>query len=442
MGETFTVMAKIRAPEGAPIGAQSTFTVTATTASSPTKTRHVRLTSFVPSTHALLYRDGTQVFTDFNSSDTTYTGVGHSDYSGSDFALSNPSPSGTYVSFREKARVPPENESYTDLEFTFLDRTGYRIKGPWVLWYERLPDWPVGFHPWRDIRPAVAVAPNGNIGISWIRVTTNAFDSNKVRFNVYFTLMDSDGHLVYPDSLDYPYQVLNVTGNTIDWYDINGDVLAHQSVRLVATPDNKFYLTWVERKTISGRSVGDVSHAAYDAFTGEEWTGPEIISDGIFLDNLDYWEPVAAAFQPPEGNPKVLLAYVFRDTTDPLNPVSQIKYRINRTDGLIVGDESTLYAVDGEGLDIAQLSNDNLAIAWTDPETNQINYTIRDADVSTDLSGLVSLSNPDNRKGGAVSVTYDDFGRAVLTWMDIKWFGRLYYALVDQNGVITPPGYD
>jgi hypothetical protein len=23
--------------------------------------------------------------------------------------------------------------------------------------------------------------------------------------------------------------------------------------------------------------------------------------------------------------------------------------------------------------------------------------------------------------------------------MDIKWFGRLYYALVDHNGVITPP---
>jgi hypothetical protein len=388
----------------------------------------------------LLYREGANVYTDFNTPDLSHTGVGHSNYTGSDFALSNPSPGGIYVTIREKARVPPENENYTDLEFSFLDSTGLRIKGPWVLWYERLPDWPVGFHSWRDIRPSVAVAPNGNIGFAWIRVTTNALDINKVRYNVYFTLMDPDGHLIYPDGGDTPYQVLNVTGNTIDWYDINGDVLAHQSLRLVATPDNKFYLTWVERKTISGRSVGDVSHAVYDAFDGNEWTGPEILTGGNFLDKLDYWEPMAAPYQPPGGGaPKILLAYVFRDTTDDLDPDYQIKYRINRTDGLIVGSEQTLYNVDGEDLDITKLSNDNLAIAWNDPQTYQIHYTIRGSDVTSDLSGLMTLDNPDNRKGGSVSVTYDSAGRAILTWMDVKWFGRLYYALVDHNGVITPP---
>ena len=206
------------------------------------------------------------------------TGLGHDDYAGSDFALSNPSPSGTYVSFREKARVPPENENYTDLEFSFLDSTGRRLKGPWVLWYERLPDWPVGFHTWRDLRPAVAVAPNGNIGVTWIREKTSALNGNLVQYSVYFGLMDPQGHLIPLDP--YEYDVWNVV--TSNWYDIRSDRLDYQSVRLVATLDNRFYLSWVERQVISGRATGDLSHAVYDAATGVELLAPTLISDWRF----------------------------------------------------------------------------------------------------------------------------------------------------------------
>ena len=69
VGETFSMMVKIHAPPEVQVGAQTTFTVTATNTGTPPKTRQISLTSTVPSTHALLYRDGTQVFTDFTSPD-------------------------------------------------------------------------------------------------------------------------------------------------------------------------------------------------------------------------------------------------------------------------------------------------------------------------------------------------------------------------------------
>jgi hypothetical protein len=212
---------------------------------------------------------------------------------------------------------------------------------------------------------------------------------------------------------------------------------------MIATPDNRFYLSWIEKKVLSGRSIGDLSHAVYNAANGDQVLAPQLISDNDFLDYLDWWEATVGNYEPTADEYRVLMAYVFRDTSDPGNPQSAIKYRVMNTNGVQVlpanpDDDTSLYPVNGEGLDIEQLSDGRLALAWTNPGDGRINYTILEQNLSAP-GAPTALDNPDNRRGGAVSVTSDADGRAILSWMDRFWFGRLYYALVDYDDLITPP---
>jgi len=67
-------------------------------------------------------------------------------------------------------------------------------------------------------------------------------------------------------------------------------------------------------------------------------------------------------------------------------------------------------------------------------------YAVIDGDSFNVLNGPKSLDNPGDRRGGFVSVTHDETGHGILTWMDANWNGYLYYALVASNGgLVTPP---
>jgi hypothetical protein len=122
--------------------------------------------------------------------------------------------------------------------------------------------------------------------------------------------------------------------------------------------------------------------------------------------------------------------------------------------GYLVLDSSGNYVagpfyLSGVGDDPAaiQFSNGTIFLAWlnlnsTDtPGTQQVAFvTINPSSYAA--SGSNELPIPFGLEIGAddLSVTQDLYGNAVITWVDLDTFQRIYYALVGNDGnEITPP---
>ncbi len=93
----------------------------------------------------------------------------------------------------------------------------------------------------------------------------------------------------------------------------------------------------------------------------------------------------------------------------------------------------------GSRPDAVQLSNGNIVLAWE----GSIDFVVIDGTTYSVIDGPNWLYNEASVTGDAyVSVTADEAGHAILTWMDYNWSYRrnLYYALVDGSGnVLTDP---
>ena len=82
-----------------------------------------------------------------------------------------------------------------------------------------------------DESPQVAIAPNGTIGVAFVRSTPNAL-GDQFNANIYFARLDPNGNLV-------PGSILNLTQSTT-WY---GD-LALNHPTITATSLNSFVITY------------------------------------------------------------------------------------------------------------------------------------------------------------------------------------------------------
>lgn len=82
-------------------------------------------------------------------------------------------------------------------------------------------------------------------------------------------------------------------------------------------------------------------------------------------------------------------------------------------------------------------------LSWQRSAGQTIRYVVLDGDNCSPKGDPMVLSNPPALTGNdGVSVTADDSGHAVLTWMDESWAYRrhLYYALIDASGnTVTDP---
>jgi hypothetical protein len=140
-----------------------------------------------------------------------------------------------------------------------------------------------------------------------------------------------------------------------------------------------------------------------------------------------------------QGNQRrVILLYAVNDTSDPGNPVNRLVYVLLDGSGGVVQAQTELYQRNAGGMDGIQLSNGGITLTWTDLTEGKVNYAILGQDFSKPAQPAV-LENPDGRAAGVVSVTRDANGGAILTWMDVDWYQRLYYALVNAGGVLTQP---
>ncbi|MEA3310474.1 MAG: hypothetical protein U9Q70_13330, partial [Chloroflexota bacterium] len=144
-----------------------------------------------------------------------------------------------------------------------------------------------------------------------------------------------------------------------------------------------------------------------------------------------YYYPALTALN---GN-RVLLAY---------GGSPGISYAVLDSGGNTVKAETSTGG-SGREPDVTQLSNGTILLAWTSWGTGlyEIAFAVLDGATYNMVAGPTTLSNPASVTGdNYVSVTADNAGHAILTWIDSdrSYHPNLYYALVDSSGsVLTDP---
>ena len=308
------------------------------------------------------------------------------------------------------------NDVYVrEIEYTLLDSDGDATRD-----VSKLTDHSGATVSTYDYDPAVAVAPNGNIGVLWYRYLYNSSNGTG-NYNIFFAILDSAGNPVSGP--------LNMTNNNV-WGDGNVyGVPQFSEPRIAATDDNRFVLAWRRYSRESTGSLYDIYYAVRDA-NGGAVKGVTRFTDGVAGDDY-YYDPALASLS---GN-RALLAYYAN---------SSISYAVLDSAGNVFKGET---ATGGYGYkpDAVQLANGSVLLAWTSwgADLNEISFAVLDGANYNVVAGPTALSNPAAVTGNNyVSVTADRAGRGILTWMDSNSSYRrnLYYALVGGNGtILTDP---
>lgn len=125
---------------------------------------------------------------------------------------------------------------------------------------------------------------------------------------------------------------------------------------------------------------------------------------------------------------------------NPAAVTNTLAYGILDSQGNVLRGETSISGSEGRNVDGVQLLSGNVLLAWTGVTSNRIHYALINGSNYTVQSGPETLVSPYDRIAENVSVTNDQQGNAILTWMDAELNDYLYYALVAPNGSLrTPP---
>lgn len=414
-GGTFTVTVKVQTPGMVNVGDNNSATLTARSSLNTSKSKTVTLQTAIPAPFAQVYED------DADGAMSLYLVQPNAQ------ALKKATPD-RYHGFSPAVAEMPNGFAYfwikgrsvgnvyvAEVEYTLLDRSGNATRA-----VGKLTDHSAATMSTYDYAPAIAVAPNGRIGVLWYRYLWNS-NTSQSNYNIWFAILDSSGKLVYGPA--------NLTNNNAwgTWSDYG--VPRFYSPRIAATGDNRFVLAWERYSQESSGGLADIYYAVRDT-NGTEVKGVSKFTNGV-AGSKYYYEPTLATLT---GN-RALLAY-----TGP----NGISYAVLDSSGNTLKPETVVGGY-GWGPDAVQLSSGNIVVAWSGwaNDKNTIMFAVLNETTYDVMAGPTMLNNPAAPTGDAyVSVAADAADRAILTWMDYEWSYRrnLYYALVNRSGsILTPP---
>jgi hypothetical protein len=303
-----------------------------------------------------------------------------------------------------------------EIEYTLVDSYGHTIRG-----LTKLTDHTgATVHTYDDI-PAVAVAPDGRIGVLWYRELWDGV-TGEYNFNIYLAILNASGNPVFgPASL---------TNNSV-WGEWDAyDLPMFWSPAIAATGDNRFVLAWErEMQTLPG-SLANIYTSVRNTSGAMVKPIAPFTADTPGIDE-GYSE---SSLAPLSGNRALLLWERWSD--------GDIYYAVLDSAGAIVKGATNLSTGASGwswGADAAQLGTGQTVVGWTGGSyPGYENYTAVLDEAYNRVAGPTSLINPAAPLGdGYVSVA-PAANWAVLTWMD--YFGayrpNLYYAVVDGSGSI------
>jgi hypothetical protein len=303
--------------------------------------------------------------------------------------------------------------NFTNIEYVVLDKTGRVQQG-----LDQLTQTDQVATATVDVTaryPSVAAAPDGTVGIAWVETRLNR-DTVLKRSNIFFAILDSRGRVVTGP--------LNLTNN-IEWLDRQ----LYRSPVIAATSDNRYFVSWLESRGTTTKLYATVRSSANALLIA-----PTVISQesGAATDFLD---PVLTH----TADQCVFAAYTLYEE-DPENPVYRITYGLFDSAGNPLKSFTPIDGSTGLRADAVQVSGGNIFLAWSDPSKSTIVVAVLPSSADHLVAGPFDLSPVGTRRPDYVSLTRDSQGRAVLTWMDFRYYDYLFYALLDGGGgLLTPP---
>jgi len=400
-----TVTVMIQTPPEAGIGDYTIVSVKVQSSLNPRKQKTATLRAAIAAPFAQVFRDGSDV----NLYLVKPTGQALKRVASfiSDVAMAE-TPDGNFVCAWNTSRGSRPGLGTASIEYAVFDPYG-NLTRP----VSNLTDHSGATVDTYDFSLAVAVAPNGQIGVLWQRLLYDR-SSGQYNYNVYFAILDPVGNVVVPPT--------NLTNNA--GWGLNAPQF--WSPRIAATTDNRFMLAWQR----SHADLSDIYYAVRDTSGAEVRKITKLTNDTGWEDG--YYRPTLTALSPD----RVLLAF---DRGD-----GDIYFAVLDSSGNLLRYWQNLSNDARSRSDLApdavQLSDGRIVVAWT--SDSRIRFAVLDRSYNQ-IAGPITLDNPAAVTGDDyVSVTADASGRAILTWMDADSFYRrnLYYALVDGKGkVLTPP---
>jgi hypothetical protein len=422
-GSTFTLSARIHTSEITAVGTYATFMLQATSLQDATQSDEVKLLATVPTGHFIAF--GNSAGLDIGRVTTDRQIVFDVAGFGSNPALLRVGNKYFYAWQYRYSQINPG----TDIEYAILNKDGVLIQSATKLTSNEAAP----FQP-RDFSPAIAQAPDGRVGVVWVR---ELFDPPRGwNYEVYYAILNASGEVLIAPT--------NVTNNgpcdpnpTLCWHNgVNLNVPVFSSPAILATEDNRFVLVWIDRRISPGGILTDIGTAIFDTAGNNLLAADELTSGTVGAARFE------AVRLLPLPNQRMLVAY---HSFDPVSlktiPTYGVFSTAEDTPGFEIQENILMTGVEGRNYDLVALNSSNILWAWTDPVTNQIQYTLL-----TDQGLLVQKSNqyiflptPDARMANFVSVAVTTAGHGILSWVDAEIGNRVYYALIDANGTILSP---
>ena len=278
-------------------------------------------------------------------------------------------PDGTIIQVWSQSRQNSNSRWVYELYYTVLDRQG-NIVHPAI----RIVDNSAATMDTYDLSPAVAVAPNGNIGVVWYRELWNSSNSTW-NDNIYYLILNSAGGMVVPPA--------NLTNNTL-WAG-NGPWIYDPNI--AATLNNRFAMAWY-REDYNGSSWLDTAwYTVRDAGGGLIKSPTQFSSDtcswGVNLTSVNH------------GN--VLLTQ---------HACNGIGYGQLDSAGTVLQPLTNIPSAYGYLPDAVQLPDGNIVIAWSTYSNSRysIQYAVLNSSFGT-VKAVTSLASVSPVGDYYVSVT-------------------------------------
>jgi hypothetical protein len=190
-GETATIVAKVTIPSGGNAGDANTAYITVQSSIDTGKSKTVSLQTGIPAPFAQVFRDNANGAMSLYLAQPGGQSLKKStpnSYYGHYMAVAEMPESFAYVWTKSRSA---DNAYVREIEYTLLDSEGDTMRS-----VNKLTNLSNATMSTYDYDPAVAVAPNGNIGILWYRYRYNSdYDSN---YNIYYAILNSSGDVVVP----------------------------------------------------------------------------------------------------------------------------------------------------------------------------------------------------------------------------------------------------
>ncbi|MGD2078004.1 MAG: hypothetical protein PVH18_06455 [Chloroflexota bacterium] len=442
-GESFSVTAKIDTPPSAVVGDANTALLTFRSTISPSVAMTASMQSAVPAPFVQsLYREDERslIISQPNASWRAQTTPNSWDDATSNFpGLAVAETVSGYAHLWSSERY---NGSawVQELEYRLTDKSGVPISA-----IDKLTDHASVSQITYDRSPAIAIAPNGNIGVTWYQEE----DNGSQRYNVFLSILDASGQPVT--------DTISLTNNS-DWREPgqpNFNIPAFSMPRIAATGDDHFFVAWVSSVPTytdfitETHDVFDVNYAIY-AGDGVSVTEATNISNNVPGEPTLSLAPAMAGvgadrvflswaqWRPPEDGGDDILYTVIDSSNATIKTLSEM-----------AGDDDP---VNWYNFDVVELSGGRIMAAWLadgcpgydDPDPPRIRYAVFRDNNYNRIGQPYCLPPTVMANGGddAASLVADNSDQAVLTWTDRSDSQRrsLYYTLLYSDGTpLTEP---